>query len=190
MKKLALLALTAAIAANTAHAFSEDELVIWLGGDKAFKGLAEVGQVFEEELGVKVRVENPEGVTDRFQQAASAGQGPDIIMWAHDRMGGWADAGLIAAVEPSAEFKSHYSTMGWDAMTHNGKIYGYPVSLEAIGLLYNKDIVPEAPSSFESMLKLNKKLAPKGISTIIWPQLDAYFSMPFFTANGGLRVQA
>ncbi len=185
MKKFAALALMTAMTASTAQAFSEDELVVWIGGDKAFKGLAQVGERFEEELGVKVRVENPEGITDRFQQSASAGQGPDIILWAHDRMGGWADAGLISAVEPSDEFKSQYSEMGWDAMTHNGKVYGYPVSLEAIGLLYNKDIVAEAPSSFEEMLELNKKLAPKDISTIIWPQMDAYFSMPFFTANGG-----
>ncbi len=188
MKKFTTLALASAIAAasaTSAFAFSEEELVIWIGSDKAYEGLAEVGKRFEEELGIKVRVEHPQDVTDRFQQSASTGQGPDLMFWAHDRMGGWADAGLVASIEPSEEFMSQYSPKGWDAMTHNGQVYGYPVSLEAIGLLYNKDIIAEAPSSFEDMLTLNKKLAPEGISTIIWPQIDAYFSVPFFTANGG-----
>lgn len=49
MKKLAVLALATSMAATTAQAFSEDKLVIWLGGDKAYNGLKEQGDKFEEE---------------------------------------------------------------------------------------------------------------------------------------------
>ena len=69
------------------------------------------------------------------------------MFWAHDRLGGWADAGLLSALEPSESFKAKFTEMGWDAMTHKGEIYGYPVSLEAISLLYNKDIIPEGALS-------------------------------------------
>ena len=37
----------------------------------------------------------------KFQQAASAGKGPDICACAHDRIGGWFASGLIHAVAPN-----------------------------------------------------------------------------------------
>ena len=185
MKKLAACILAATIVAPSVQAFSEDEILIWLGGDKAYQGLIDIGKQFEEDAGIKVVVQNPEDVTDRFQQAASTGQGPDIMFWAHDRLGGWADAGLLSTLEPSESFKAQFTEMGWDAMSHNGEVYGYPVSLEAISLLYNKDIISEAPETFEEMFSLNEKLAKDDINTIIWAQTDPYFTAPFLTANGG-----
>ena len=185
MKKLAVLALATAVMSNTVQAFSEDEIVIWLGGDKAFQGLIELGEKFEKDTGIKVRVQNPEDVTDRFQQAASSGQGPDIMFWAHDRLGGWADAGLLKPIRPSAQFKANFTDMGWDAMSHDGKVYGYPISLEAISMLYNKEILSEAPETFEELFELNNKLAKDDIDPMIWAQTDAYFTTPMLMANGG-----
>jgi maltose/maltodextrin transport system substrate-binding protein len=75
-----------------AFAWSDGELLIWINGDKGYRGLAEVGKKFEKELGVPVKVEAPEGATDKFQAAAQTGKGPDIMFWAHDRIGEWADA--------------------------------------------------------------------------------------------------
>ncbi len=182
--------LAAAVAASTlfagsAQAFSEDELVIWVGGDKAYNGIREVGKRFEEETGIKVKVEIPQNITDRFQQAASNGAGPDIMLWAHDRYGEWAASGLLAPVSPSAEFKADVVEKGWEAMSFKGKTYGYPISMESISLIYNKDIIPEAPASFEAMFELNNKLAKKDIKTIMWDQVQPYFTMPMLAANGG-----
>ncbi|WP_020581754.1 MULTISPECIES: maltose/maltodextrin ABC transporter substrate-binding protein MalE [Endozoicomonas] len=182
--------LAAAVAASTlfagsVQAFSEDELVIWVGGDKAYNGIREVGKRFEEETGIKVKVEIPQNITDRFQQAASTGAGPDIMLWAHDRYGEWAASGLLAPVSPSAEFKADVVEKGWEAMSFKGKTYGYPISMESISLIYNKDIIPEAPASFEAMFELNNKLAKKDIKTIMWDQVQPYFTMPMLAANGG-----
>ena len=185
IKKTLVAAMTLAMAATNAQAFSEDEITIWVGGDKAHKGIAEVGAQFEKDTGIKVKVEIPENVTDRFQQAASTGQGPDIIFWAHDRYGEWAQSGLLAEIKPSESFKAGIEDKGWQAMSVNGKVYGYPVAMEAIGLIYNKDIVKEAPKSFEEMFELDKQLAKKNIDTIMWDQVQPYFTMPLLASNGG-----
>ena len=185
MKKVLALAIAAAMGSSLSHAFSEDELVVWVGSDKAYHALAELGQQFEEDMGISVRINTPEDIPHQFQQAASIGQGPDIIFWAHDRAGGWADAGLIRKVEPSADMIAANSEMSWEAVTHNGDIYGFPISMEAIGLLYNKNVIDEAPSSFEEMIELNEKLSAKDIDTLLWDQGNPYFTIPFFTANGG-----
>ena len=185
MKKILTVLAASLLVSTTAQAFSEDEVVIWLGGDKAYQGLVELGKKFENDTGIRVKVENPENITDRFQQAAGSGQGPDIIFWAHDRIGGWADGGLLKPINPSENFKSDFVDKSWAAMSHDGKTYGYPVSLEAISLVYNKDIIPEPPVSFEEMFELDKKLSKKGIDTLIWAQTDPYFTFPFVSANGG-----
>lgn len=185
-----------------ALAFENDELVIWVGGDKAYNGIRKVAEKFMKDYDfLKVKVEIPENLTDRFQQAAASDSGPDILFWAHDRYGEWARSGLLARVDPSEEFRSKINKIGWEAMTSQGKIYGYPVSMEAISLIYNKDILPEPPETFEEMFNLKDKLANtfppgltdeektdeknKGITTIMWDQVQPYFSMPLLAADGG-----
>jgi len=60
-----------------------------------------VGERFTAAAGVDVVVETPDEGPSRFQQAASAGKGPDIYVYAHDRIGEWVAAGLIHSVTPS-----------------------------------------------------------------------------------------
>lgn len=178
-------ALAISMGASTAMAFSDNELVVWIGGDKAYNGMEVVGKRFEEELGVKVKVEVPENLTDRFQQASATGKGPDIVLWAHDRFGEWAQSGLLAPVKPSDSVKSAIEAKGWQATSHNGNIYGYPVAMEAISLIYNKDIIKTAPASFEEMFDLKKELDKKDITTIMWDQVQPYFTTPMLASNGG-----
>ncbi|TNY03332.1 extracellular solute-binding protein, partial [Escherichia coli] len=68
--------------------------------------LQKVGDAFEKVSGVKVVVEHPVDATDKFQQAAAAGKGPDIFCWPHDRVGEWAKAGLLTPLRPSARLKA------------------------------------------------------------------------------------
>lgn len=121
-----------------ALAWTDGELLIWINGDKGYRDLAEVGKKFEKDLGVPVKVEAPESATDKFQAAAQAGKGPDIMFWPHDRIGEWADAGLLKPLTISEEIKSKFIPMSWDAVTHNEQIWGYPLALEAVSLIYNK----------------------------------------------------
>ncbi len=177
--------LALALGASTAQAFSDDEITIWVGGDKAYKGMEIVGKRFEEDLGIKVKVEIPENLTDRFQQAAATGKGPDVVMWAHDRFGEWAHSGLLAPLQPSKEVHDSIENKGWQATTVNGNVYGYPVAMEAVSLIYNKDLIKKAPASYEEMFDLNTELKKKNITTIMWDQVQPYFTMPMLASNGG-----
>ena len=60
-------------------AIEEGKLVVWINGDKGYKGLAEVGKKFTAETGIPVEVAHPDSATDKFQQAAATGNGPDIF---------------------------------------------------------------------------------------------------------------
>jgi maltose/maltodextrin transport system substrate-binding protein len=180
----AALALLAAFQIKTASA-EKGSLQIWINGDKAYNGLAEVGKRFTKETGIPVTVEHPEDAPSKFQQAAAAGKGPDIFIWAHDRAGEWVAAGLIEPITPNAKFKSQFQNDGWDAFTFGGRLWGYPISMEAIGLIYNKKLAAKPPKSFEDILVLDKKLAKEGKHAILWDYNNTYFTFPLLAANGG-----
>ncbi len=189
MKKTILA--TAVAAATLACSFSanaaiaKDQLTIWVNGDKGYNGIAKVGERFTADTGIKVTVAHPDQVEVKFQQTAATQNGPDIIMWAHDRFGEWAAAGLLAPVTPSDEEKAKFAKVGWDAMTINGKIMGYPVAIEAVSLICNNKLVKQAPESFEDLVKLGDTLKKDGIKPIIWAYTTPYFSYPLVAAQGG-----
>jgi maltose/maltodextrin transport system substrate-binding protein len=168
--------------------WTDGELLVWIGGDKGYRGLAEVGKKFEKDLGIPVKVETPDGLTDKFQAAAQAGKGPDIVFWAHDRLGEWADAGLLKPLEVKDDFKASFVPMSWDAVTHNKQIWGFPIALEAVSLIYNKKFVTTAPpdqlSEIPAFAKELKAKSPNVI-TIMWDYNTPYFSWPFLASGGG-----
>ena len=184
-KKLGLAALLLTTA-SPAIALEEGKLLIWMGGDKGDALLQEVVAQFTADLGVEVVVEIADPLTDKFQQAAATGDGPDIVLWAHDRFGEWAAGGLIQPVDPSQEMTDGILASAWDAVSFGGKVWGYPVNVEAIGLVYNKDLIDTPPATFEEI----KDLAmPEGVSAILWDYNNTYFTMPMLMANGGFAFQ-
>ncbi|GHC62090.1 maltose/maltodextrin ABC transporter substrate-binding protein MalE [Neogemmobacter tilapiae] len=182
LKKTALMAALMLGSALPAHAVEEGKLLIWMGPDKDSDSLRAVAKKFSEELGIEVVVEEVDPAVEKFQQAAATGDGPDIMLWAHDRMGEWAAGGLIAPVTPSAEVQAGILPTAWDAVTFGGKTWGYPVAVEAVGLVYNTALVPTPPADFADIAALT---VPDGVTRIMWDYNNTYFTMPLLMANGG-----
>ncbi|QGM81163.1 maltose/maltodextrin ABC transporter substrate-binding protein MalE [Otariodibacter oris] len=162
----------------------EGQLNIWINADKGYNGLDQVGKKFEEETGIKVVVEHPSGLEEVYPQVASTGDGPDIIIFAHDRFGGYAQAGLLAEVQTSDNFRSKLSDIGWNATKYNGKQIAYPIAVESLSLIYNKDLVPTPPSTWEEVEKLDADLKAKGKNAIMWNLTEPYFTWPVISSQG------
>ncbi len=176
---------------STAHAaIEEGQLTIWINGDKGYNGLAEVGKLFEEETGIKVTVAHPDSLQDKFPQNASTGDGPDIVFWAHDRFGGYAESGLLVEVNPSKSIKEGIVDFAWDAVTYKGKYIGYPIAVESLSLIYNKDLVPNPPENWEDIVALDAKLTKGGKSAIMWNLKEPYFTWPIMAADGGYAFKS
>ncbi len=178
-------AMTLGFSVSANAAIEKDQLTVWVSGDKGYNGIAKVGEKFTADTGIKVTVAHPDQVEVKFMQTAATQNGPDIMMWAHDRFGEWAAAGLIAPLNPSDEEKAKFAKVGWDAVTVNGKIVGYPVAIEAVSLLCNNKLVKSAPENFEDFYKLGDKLKKDGVKPIIWSYTTPYFSYPLIAAQGG-----
>ncbi|WP_341676806.1 maltose/maltodextrin ABC transporter substrate-binding protein MalE [Niveibacterium sp. SC-1] len=168
-----------------AHAADKGSLLIWINGDKGYDGIAKVAEKFTADTGIAVKVEHPEDAIAKFEQASAAGKGPDIWIWAHDRAGSWISAGLITPVTPSKKTVDSIDPLAWKAWNIGGKTWGYPLSIEAVAVLYNKDIVPTPPKTWEEVLALDKKLSAQGKHAIMWPMTEIYYSYGLFSAAGG-----
>lgn len=176
-----VLVAAAGLAAD-AHA---NELTVWINGDKGYDGLAKVGARFAAKTGVKVKVEHPQDATSKFQTAAASGKGPCVFFWAHDRAGEWVAGGLLSEIKPSTKLKNKLEKKGWDAWTVNGKFYGYPVAFEAVGLIYNKDLVKAPPKSWAEVFSMHKKLQKQGKRAVMWDIKNTYFTFGLLAAKGG-----
>jgi maltose/maltodextrin transport system substrate-binding protein len=181
----ALALIFALVAAPFARAAEPGKLLVWINGDKGYNGLQKVGDAFAQKSGVQVTVEHPEDAPAKFQQAAAAGKGPDVWCWPHDRIGEWIDGGLIVPVTPSKAIHDGIDKKAWEAFTVGGKLWGYPLSIEAIGLIYNKKLSPTPPKTFDDVVKLDKKLSAQGKKAILWDYNNTYFTWPLLAANGG-----
>ncbi|NQZ91504.1 MAG: maltose/maltodextrin ABC transporter substrate-binding protein MalE [Moritella sp.] len=190
-KTLTAVALLTAMNSFSAFAaIEEGQLTIWINGDKGYNGLAEVGKLFEADTGIKVTVAHPDSLQDKFPQVAATGDGPDIIFWAHDRFGGYAQAGLLAEVKPSKELKDSMIDFTWDAVKYKGKYIGYPVAVESLSLIYNKDLIKTPPKNWEDIAALDKQLKTQGKSAIMWNLKEPYFTWPLMAADGGYAFKA
>ena len=172
-------------APSPAHAKGPLKLLIWINGDKGYTGLQKVGDDFAAESGVQVTVQHPEGAPDKFQSSSGAGKGPDIFCWPHDRVGEWARSGLLVPVHPGKKIVDSIDASAWRAFQYNGKTWGYPLAIEAVGLIYNKALVPVPPASFDEVIALDAKLAAQGKKAILWDYNKSFFSFPMLAAGGG-----
>ena len=185
MKKALLAATLAACALHGAQAQSNLNLLVWINGDKGYNGLQRVGDAFEKTTGVRVEVQHPEGAPEKFQQAAGAGKGPDIFCWPHDRVGEWAKAGLIVPVRPGKAIRDEIETSAWDAFRYRGKVWGYPIAIEANGLIYNKALVPKPPATFDELMALDAELSRQGKKAVLWDFNKSFFTWPMLAGAGG-----
>jgi maltose/maltodextrin transport system substrate-binding protein len=173
--------------ATQAFAWTDGELLIWISDNRAYHAIGDIGKTFEKNVGAPVKVETQEQITEKFQAAAQSGKGPDIFFWAHDRIGEWADAGLIKPLEIKDDFKAGFLPMSWDAVTHNKQIWGFPISLESVSLIYNKKFITgNPPDQLSAMPAFNKELKAKNpnVIAIMWDYNTPYFSWPFLASAG------
>ncbi len=179
------LVLAALLLAGPAAAQDKLRLLVWINGDKGYNGLQKVGDAFARATGVEVVVQHPEGAPDKFQAAAGAGKGPDIFCWPHDRVGEWAKSGVIVPVKPSRAVREEIDESAWKAFTYQGRVWGYPLSIEAIGLIVNKALVREVPQTFDEVIALDKQLAAQGRKAILWDYNKTFFSWAMLAGAGG-----
>src|SRR3990172_11097275 len=98
---------------------------------------------------------------DKISAAVPRGKGPDMFIYAQDRLGGWIEAGNT--VEPidfyvEDNIKARFIPTTMEAMTYQGTIYGLPFNYKEITMIYNKKLISTPPKTTTELVTMGKKL--------------------------------
>ena len=121
-----------------------------------------------------------------FKVAAPTGEGPDILLGAHDWIGEFNASGLLSEVS-LGDKAANFAPAAVQGFTYtDGKLYGMPQSLENIALYYNTDLVKTPPTTWTEVMSLSKEIKDAGNKYGFLIQTsDPYHFYPIQTAFNG-----
>ncbi len=193
---LRLLAAAGLVLTAVAPAGAATELVVWhayRGGEKdAFEKVVAAYNQTRAAKGIKVTtLAVPyDAFADKITAAVPRGKGPDVFIYAQDRLGGWVVAGNT--VEPIDFFlddatKQRFLPSTMEAMTYQGNVYGLPLNYKVITLVYNKALVQTPPKTTGELVALAKKLGKpaEGRFGLAYWFSDFYYHAALMNGFGG-----
>ncbi|MEM9293673.1 MAG: extracellular solute-binding protein [Acidobacteriota bacterium] len=196
MKSLSSLILAVAAMALVLplEAFAQTELVVWhayrAGEKAAFEKVIETFNSSQKEIQVKTLAVPYDAYADKISAAVPRGKGPDVFIYAQDRMGGWVEAGNT--IEPidfylEDETLDRFIPSTVDAMTYQGTIYGLPLNYKVVTMFYNKKLVTTPPTTSKELVELAKKHtdASTGRYGLAYWYPDFYYHASLMNAFGG-----
>ena len=160
-------------------------LVIWADDTRA-PILEALSADFEATYGVGIEVVlvGFGDIRANLAVQAPAGEGPDILIGAHDWLGELVTSGLLAPID-LAGLESQFTDASLAAFTYEGELYGMPYAVENVAFVRNTDLVPEAPATWEEVRAITEELAANGQGGFVMQRGDAYHYFPVMTAFGG-----
>lgn len=197
MKQLTgILAVVSLFIAGMFSVAQAEELVVWhayRGAEKtAFEKVAKLYETKMAAKGIKVTtLAIPyDAYADKISASVPRGKGPDVFIYAQDRLGGWIESGKT--VEPIGFFmddatRNQFLPGMLDAMTYKGTVYGLPLNYKSITLIYNKALVKSPPKTSAELVKLAKSLtnAESGRYGLVYWYTNFYFHAALLNAFGG-----
>jgi len=194
MRKLIVL-LAAVLGAFPGVAAAQAKLVVWhsyRGAEKA--AFEKVVAAFNARPDTKIKVDALavpfDAFADKISAAVPRGKGPDVFIYAQDRMGGWVEAGNT--VEPidfyvDEALKGRFIPTTVEALTYRGNLYGLPLDYKVIALIHNKKLLKTPPKTTAELVKVAQGLTNKaaGHFGLAWAYGDFYYVASLLNGFGG-----
>lgn len=172
------------------------ELVVW----HAYRG--EEKAAFEKAVAMFNQAHAADGISarslavpfdayaDKITAAVPRGRGPDVFIFAQDRLGGWVEGGQT--VEP-IDFFIEDETLEMlipdlmDPMTFRGTVYGLPFNYKSITLIYNKALISDPPKTTTQLVATAKKFTDASVGKfgLAYEYSNYFFHAALMNAFGG-----
>ncbi len=165
-------------------------IVVWhayRGGEQ--KALEEIASRWSRESGVKVTtLAVPyDAYAAKLEAAIPRGNGPDVFVSPHERLGSYRQNGLVAPVGdalPESETAS-YEPVALDAISADGERWAVPLATKCVALYMNEALLGEkAPATLEELLAAKSRL-PAGVLPLAYEAQSPYFHAALLHAYGG-----
>jgi arabinogalactan oligomer/maltooligosaccharide transport system substrate-binding protein len=182
---------------NTASIDYSGTITIWHGWQGAYLQAKQAifNQYMKLHPKVKIVLVNQPNIASKATTAVKAGNGPDIIAFTDDNLGEMALGHVVVPMDQyiSQDYLNQtYSPAAASALVFNGHVYGVPEAVEAITLMYNKNLIPasDLPKTSDDMLAFEKSYAQAhpGHYGVVWDTEDPYDNAPWFYGFGAQYV--
>lgn len=143
--------------ASASSGSSVGSLTVW-ADDTRYSQIQELAKDFTAATKVDVQVvqKSETDMDQEFISQVPTGNGPDVIVMAHDKLGQMVKNGVVSPVD-LGEAKSKFSEAAVQGVTYDGKTYGVPYAVESVALVRNNKLTTDTPKTFDEMVASGKK---------------------------------
>lgn len=164
-------------------------IVVWhaYGGGEE-QALKKVTATYQKESGVRVTLLAVpyEAFLSKLEAAIPRGNGPDVVIGPHNRLGEYLLHRLVAPVGDAftGEDLLDYDQIAVDAVTHENKQYGVPLATKCAALYVNTDLTKLPPATTDDLVALKKQL-PQGVWPLAYESQSVYYHVALLHAFHG-----
>lgn len=165
-------------------------IAVW-ADPSCYAWLKDMSAKWEEETGNHVELTEMPMVDGDYKHALDgpAGIGPDLMFGPHNDVGDKSAQGMYAPIQLSDEALACLVPAAVDACTFNDNLYLVPLYMGTNLLVYNKDLVPTPPDTWDDLLAIinDPKFDNNGDGSLgfLCNLGDFYNSAGFIWAGGG-----
>ncbi len=131
-----------------------------------------------------------DNLPNKITNAVPRGHGPDLFIFAHDRLGDWVSKGLLEPigywVAPAMARRFLPKTVGAFAMGQ--RLYGLPITYKSVALFYHSDLIRTPPTTTDDLLAQGRRFVAnrgKGYYGLVYEATNTYFHAPWLFGFGG-----
>lgn len=131
-----------------------------------------------------------DNLPNKITNAVPRGHGPDLFIFAHDRVGDWVSKDLVEPigywVGPDLARRFLSKTLG--AFSMGQRLYGLPLTYKSVALYYHTDLIRTPPRTTEELLAKGRRFMKnrgKGYYGLVYESADTYFHAPWVFGYGG-----
>lgn len=127
-------------------------------------------------------------MASKVTTALTQNDGPDVFIFAHERIGGWVQYDLLATQNTALEGIADLSGLDDNAMKAGqveGRQYGLPLATKCVALYVRTDLVQTPPTTTQELEQLSAGLKQKGVLGLAVQTDLFYYAAPFFFGFGG-----
>jgi len=161
-------------------------VTLWVD-DNRYLEMQPIVEEFKNETGVTVELvqKASEDIGPDFVAQVPTGEGPDMIISAHDGLGEWINNGVVAPIE-LGDVADTFVPVASAAMAYDGQYYGVPLSLENVALVRNNALISETKATTFDELIAEAKAVGTEFSVLIQQgdKSDPYHMYPLQTSFG------
>ena len=167
-------------------------IVCWYSDETDKDWLETSAKEFEKQYGIPVNVVRYDGVQmlEDINRSNREGSGPDMYITGNDQLE-FAVLGGIVTENTSFDddfWKENYPEVAKRALTYKEKQYGYPLYFDTYCLVYDAELLNDAPASIDDILVFLDEYEDTGSTKAVfrWDVADPYINTMFVAAYADL----